>query len=115
MKLVVPTEIYDGETRVGITPDCVPSLVKMGFKVCVQKNAGIRANYTDEDYKKSGASISPTVKDLYNKADIVIKIQRPTKHSNINEFNLVQNCNLLTLMYEQKFKTEFSNLKKKKN
>ena len=32
MKLVVPTEIIDGENRVGITPDCVPPLLKMGFE-----------------------------------------------------------------------------------
>lgn len=114
MKLAVPTEIYDGESRVAITPDCIQSLLKMGFKVCVQKGAGIKSNYTDDDYKKSGANISSTVKELYKKADLVVKIQRPTKTSRVNEFNLVENCNLLTLLYEQKFKSEFLSLKKKK-
>ena len=41
MKLVVPTEITEGEYRVSITPDCIPALIKMGFKVYVQKDAGI--------------------------------------------------------------------------
>ena len=53
MKLVVPTELYENESRVSITPDIIPSLIKMGFKVFVQSNAGLGSSYTDEDYKKS--------------------------------------------------------------
>ncbi len=41
MKLVVPSEIFEGEQRVSITPDCVPSLFKMGFKVFIEKGAGL--------------------------------------------------------------------------
>ena len=37
MKLVVPMEITEGESRVSITPDCIQALIKMGFKVFVQK------------------------------------------------------------------------------
>ena len=85
MKLAVPTEIYDGEFRVGITPDCVPTLKKMGFKVFIQKDAGISSSFTDNDYKKSGANISSKLTDLYKNADIVVKIQRPTKLKSVNE------------------------------
>ena len=38
MKLVVPSEILENEHRVGITPDCVLALVKIGFKVFIQSN-----------------------------------------------------------------------------
>ena len=79
MKLIVPTEIIEGEKRVSITPDCVPSLKKMGFNVFVQKDAGINSSYTDDDYKKSGAKIVNKLSDLYKNADLVVKIQRPTK------------------------------------
>ena len=41
MKLVVPSEILENEHRVGITPDCVSALVKIGFKVFIQSNAGL--------------------------------------------------------------------------
>ena len=47
MKLVVPSEILENENRVGVTPDCVTSLIKMGFKVFVQSNAGINSSYSD--------------------------------------------------------------------
>ena len=114
MKLVVPTEITEGEHRVSITPDCIPALTKMGFKVFVQKDAGIGSSYTDDDYKKSGAKICSKLSELYGKANLVVKIQRPIKLKKINEYNLLKNCELLTLLYEQKFKNEFNMLKKLK-
>ena len=114
MKLVVPMEITEGESRVSITPDCIPALTKMGFKVFVQKDAGIGSSYTDDDYKKSGAKICSKLSELYGKANLVVKIQRPIKLKKINEYNLLKNCELLTLLYEQKFKNEFKMLKKLK-
>ena len=114
MKLVVPMEITEGESRVSITPDCIPALTKMGFKVFVQKDAGIASSYTDDDYKKSGAKICSKLSELYGKANLVVKIQRPIKLKKINEYNLLKNCELLTLLYEQKFKNEFNMLKKLK-
>ena len=114
MKLVVPMEVTEGESRVSITPDCIPALIKMGFKVFVQKDAGIRSSYTDDDYKKSGAKRCSKLSELYGKANLVVKIQRPIKLKKINEYNLLKNCELLTLLYEQKFKNEFNMLKKLK-
>ena len=114
MKLVVPMEITEGESRVSITPDCIPALTKMGFKVFVQKDAGIGSSYTDDDYKRSGAKICSKLSELYGKANLVVKIQRPIKLKKINEYNLIKNCELLTLLYEQKFKNEFNMLKKLK-
>ena len=49
--------------------------------------------------------------ELYSKADLVIKVQRPFKQKKTDEFKLLNNCNLITLLYEQKFKNEFSSLK----
>ena len=86
MKLVVPTEITEGEHRVSITPDCIPALTKMGFKVFVQKDAGIGSSYTDDDYKKSGAKICSKLSELYVKANLVVKIQRPIKLKKIKQF-----------------------------
>ena len=114
MKLVVPTEIYEGEKRVSITPDCVSSLKKMGFDVFIQKDAGLNSSYTDNDYKKNGAKISNKLVELYKNADLVVKIQRPTKKNKINECNFLKNCSLLTLLYEKKFKNEFNLIKKLK-
>ena len=84
MKLVVPRELYENESRVGITPDIIPSLIKMGFKVFIQSNAGLGSSYTDDDYKKSGAVVSSKLNDLYSKADLVVKVQRPLQKKLMN-------------------------------
>ena len=112
MKLVVPSEILENEHRVGITPDCVAALVKIGFKVFIQSNAGINSSYSDDDYKKVGAKISSKLSELYSKANLVVKIQRPTKNKKVDEFKYLKNMSILTLLYEQKFKTEYNSLKK---
>ena len=74
MKIAVPREIYNGERRVGITPDCISSLKKMGFHVFVESGAGLNSSFTDEDYKKNGAKISSSLKDLYKNEGICSKI-----------------------------------------
>ena len=112
MKLVVPKEITIGENRVGVTPDSVPSLKKMGFDVFVESDAGLASSFTNEDYKKAGAKISSKANDLYINAKVVVKIQRPQNLNKINEFKHIKQCNILSLVYEQKFKSEFLNLKK---
>ena len=87
MKLVVPSEIL--ETNIGLnTPDCVSALSKMGFKVFVQSNAGINSSYSDDDYKKVGAKISSKLNELYSKADVVVKIQRPSKIRKLMNLNI---------------------------
>ena len=112
MKLVVPMEISSGEHRVGLTPDSIPSLKKMGFDVFVESNAGSASSFTDIDYKKSGAKISTKVSELYKNADLIVKVQRPQNLKNLNEFKYLKKCSVLTLLYEQKFKAEFNSLKK---
>ena len=98
MKLVVPTELYENESRVSITPDIIPSLIKMGFKVFVQSNAGLGSSYTDEDYKKSGAVISSKLNELYSKADLVIKVQRPSKQKKLMNLSyLITVLNYITI------------------
>ena len=56
MKLGVPME-PDGETRVAIAPSSMKKLMKAGFEVLVEKNAGKASNYLNEDYESAGAKI----------------------------------------------------------
>ena len=74
---------------------------------------GLKASFTDEDYKKSGAKITSKLSELYSKANIVVKVQRPGKNK-IDETKFLKNCSLITLLYESKFKNEFSLLEKLK-
>ncbi len=80
MIIAVPKEILAGENRVATVPDVVPKLIKAGFEVHIEKNAGINAGFTDEKYKAAGAKIIDSLQDLYSSADIVLKVQRPMEH-----------------------------------
>jgi len=80
VKVVVLKETIPGETRVALSPETVSSLIqKNGLEVLVEKDAGKQAAFPDRDYEKAGAKIVPDVKELYNSADILLKVQKPTE------------------------------------
>jgi NAD(P) transhydrogenase subunit alpha len=76
----VPKEIMSGENRVACVPDVVPKLIKAGYQVQIEKDAGLNAGFTNEQYEKAGAKIIDKLTDLYSNADLVLKVQRPTDH-----------------------------------
>ena len=78
MIIAIPKEISAGESRVAAAPKNIERLKKQGFDVVVESGAGLKANYSDQDYIDAGASIAKDLKDLYQQADIVLKVQPPT-------------------------------------
>ena len=58
MKIGIPRELYTGEKRVATTPDVASQLIKMGFDVAVESNAGAAANYSDASYEAAGCSVA---------------------------------------------------------
>ena len=58
MKVGVPKEVRRGERRVAATPETVGRLVKLGFEVLVEKDAGAAASFRDSDYVAQGAAIT---------------------------------------------------------
>ena len=74
----IPKEIRDLEGRVGLTPAGVTTLVQAGHTVYVQSNAGQRAGFYDEAYRRAGAQIVYSASEVYGRAEIVAKITRPT-------------------------------------
>lgn len=83
MNIAVPREITPGEKRVALIPDVVARLVKDGHSVAVEAGAGARAGFTDDAFRASGATIANDAAALYSTADVVIKIQRPTRDENL--------------------------------
>ncbi len=78
MKVGIPIEVSQAELRVGATPKTVQRLQKQGFDVYIQKGAGKKANYADNEYKDAGAHIVDSAEELYKTADIVLKVLAPT-------------------------------------
>ena len=76
MLIGLPKESLQGETRVAATPDTVGKLLKLGFEVAVQSNAGALASFDDSAYEKAGAKIG-NEKDVWA-ADIIFKLNAPT-------------------------------------
>jgi len=77
MRIGVPRELYAGEKRVATTPDVAAQLIKLGFEVAVESNAGAAANYSDAAYKAAGCSIAANADELWAGADIVLKVRGP--------------------------------------
>ena len=101
MVIAVPREVLPGENRVACVPDVASKLIKSGFQVQVEKDAGLNAGYTNEMYEKAGAKVV-SLNELYSSADIVIKVQRPLDHPDAgkNELDLFRAGTLLiTFLY----------------
>ncbi len=77
MKIGVPKEIKQGESRVGMTPAGVAELVKHGHEVSVQHTAGEGSGFTDQQYLDVGANIVPTIDEVYRTAEMIVKVKEP--------------------------------------
>jgi len=77
MKIGVPKEIKPQENRIGLTPDSVKSLVSNGHEVLVENNGGFEAGFENEQYKSAGAKIIDKAEDIFNDAEIIVKVKEP--------------------------------------
>ena len=80
VKLAVPKECRPGERRVAVTPENVARLIKLGFAVAVEHDAGAAASFGDDDYVAAGAEIVADTRAIWQTGDIVLKVQPPVMH-----------------------------------
>jgi alanine dehydrogenase len=73
----VPKEIKEQERRTALVPSAAEQLTKRGHTVLVEKNGGIGSGYPDEQYKKAGAEIVDLAKDVFARADMIVKVKEP--------------------------------------
>jgi alanine dehydrogenase len=77
MLIGVPKEVKDHESRVGIVPSGVKTLVDAGHKVLVETRAGELSSMLDDDYRKAGAEIVGSAAEVWSKAEMVVKVKEP--------------------------------------
>ena len=77
MKIGVPKEVKILEYRVGMVPAGVKELVHEGHEVLVETNAGTGIGMTDADYEVAGATVVATAKDVFDAADLIVKVKEP--------------------------------------
>ena len=80
MLIGVPKEIKTKEFRVGLTPTSVREYVHHGHQVLVETNAGLGIQAADEDYIKAGATIAATANDVFDAAEMIVKVKEPQAH-----------------------------------
>ena len=88
MLIGVPREIASGEKRVALVPDVVPQLTGAGHRVMIERDAGLRAGFTDETYRAAGCEIADSAVDVYSAAQMILKVQRPGREENSGEAEL---------------------------
>lgn len=100
MNVAVPKEVVSGERRVALTPDIAARLHKSGVSVWVEHDAGAAAGFLDAAYAASGCTIVRDVKELFDNADIVLKVQRPSYNQalGIDETQLMRSGSALVAL-----------------
>lgn len=77
MVIGVPKEIKDHEYRVSLTPDGAATLRQRGHEVWVEPSAGQGSGFSDDEYRKAGASVAGSKDELFKKADLILKVKEP--------------------------------------
>jgi alanine dehydrogenase len=77
MKVGVPKEVKNHEYRVAITPAGAHELVRNGHEVFIQQGAGEGSSIPDVDFVEAGAEILPTADDIWQTADLILKVKEP--------------------------------------
>lgn len=91
MIIGVPKEIKNNENRVAVTPAGVAEFKKNGHTIYIQTQAGTGSGFSDEEYTKAGASILPTIEDVYAIAEMICKVKEPIA----SEYALIKENQLL--------------------
>lgn len=77
MIIGIPKEILPEERRVAALPETVRKYVELGFEVIVETQAGSGVFHPDDEYVAAGARIAPDAVNLYDRADVVLKVKQP--------------------------------------
>ena len=77
MIIGVPKEIKAQENRVALTPAGADAFVRAGHTVCMELSAGVGSGFSDEEYVAVGATIIPTAREVFEKAEMIMKVKEP--------------------------------------
>jgi len=100
MLIAIPREIMHGENRVAATPETCKKMVADGHQVLVETGAGEGAYFHDEAYAEAGAQLVGDVRELYRRAEVILKVKEPL-------FNQQFNCHEIDLMHAGQYLITF--------
>lgn len=91
MIIGIPKEIKNNENRVALTPAGAKELAKRGHTVYIQHTAGENSGFPDSAYVEAGAQILPSISDVYQTAEMIVKVKEPIA----SEYSLVRKGQLV--------------------
>lgn len=91
MIIGVPKEIKNNENRVAVTPAGALELTKRNHTVYVQSTAGDGSGFPDEDYLAAGAQVLASIEEVYEIAEMIIKVKEPIA----SEYDLIKENQLV--------------------
>ena len=91
MIIGVPKEIKNNENRVAVTPAGIAEFKKNGHSIFVQTQAGVGSGFSDEEYTNAGATILPTIEEIYAISEMICKVKEPIA----SEYQLIKENQLL--------------------
>ncbi|MEY8578854.1 alanine dehydrogenase [Corynebacteriaceae bacterium 6-324] len=77
MRIGIPAEIMNSESRMAATPASVSTLVQDGHEVFIQAGAGVGASFQDEEFKQAGATVLDSAQEVWETAQLVLKVKEP--------------------------------------
>ncbi len=113
----VPKETHLNERRVALTPANVKILVRDGFKVVVEENAGLEAKFLNSEYIASGAAISSSPIEVLSSADIIMKVRAPEENKTVGQHEvdlLKEKSTLISFIYPGQNKNLVDKMAEKK-
>ena len=102
MKISIPKETVQDETRVAATPQSVKELIKAGYEVDIETGAGTSSFISDDNFKKAGANIVYSTNELFKDSDIIIKVAAPTS----DEIELMPKDSILVSFFQPTIELE---------
>lgn len=85
MIIGVPKEIMPDEGRVAVIPETAEKFIELGHEVLVEKGAGEKSHYSDEEYISAGVTLIDNANELYDKADLILKVKEPRQNKNFHK------------------------------
>ncbi len=97
MVIGIPKEIMRGERRVAATPETAERLVKDGAEVWIEQGAGEGAYFHDAQYQQAGAKVVADAREIYAKADVILKVKEPlfNERENAHEIDMMHKGQIL--------------------
>ncbi|MBI1312664.1 Re/Si-specific NAD(P)(+) transhydrogenase subunit alpha [bacterium] len=105
----VPRESFPGERRVALVPAHVAALKKAGFAVLVERAAGVRAGYLDDEYTAAGAELADSRDVVFDQADVVLQVRAAgaNRHAGADDINRLHNGQTLIAICDPLAQADF--------